>query len=186
MFEDARSKKIILVAHCVLNQNTKLDRCAHYPGAIQKVAEVLIGSGVGLLQMPCPELMYLGLDRQIAPAAHPTVEEEDTRIARRMAEPDGQSVCQKIAAEMLYQMREYRRCGFEIAGVVGVNGSPTCGVETTWSAGQERPGPGLFIERLYEQTQAEGFSVAMRGIKAYQPQQALQALAGLLRGKADA
>lgn len=33
MFDDKRGKKLILVSHCILNQNAKLDECAHYPGA---------------------------------------------------------------------------------------------------------------------------------------------------------
>ena len=63
MFTDRRSKKIILVAQCILNQNAKIDGCAHYPGAIEGVAEVLIRSGCGIVQLPCPEVMHLGLDR---------------------------------------------------------------------------------------------------------------------------
>jgi predicted secreted protein len=57
------AEKILLIAHCLLNQNAKINRCAHFPGAIQELAHLLGDSGVGLLQMPCPELLYLGLDR---------------------------------------------------------------------------------------------------------------------------
>ena len=45
MFNDARSRRIMLVAHCLLNQNAKLDRCAFYPGAIREAALGLIDSG---------------------------------------------------------------------------------------------------------------------------------------------
>ena len=65
MFDDKRSRKVILVAHCVFNQNAKLDRCAHYPGPIKEAAEILLDSGIGIIQMPCPELLALGLDREV-------------------------------------------------------------------------------------------------------------------------
>ena len=52
MFSDSRSKKVILVSHCILNQNAKIDRCAVYPGAIKEAAQLLIESGTGILQMP--------------------------------------------------------------------------------------------------------------------------------------
>ncbi|AJQ26160.1 hypothetical protein JBW_00808 [Pelosinus fermentans JBW45] len=36
--------------------------------------------------MPCPELLYLGLDREVDPRMSRTVESEDTRVAKRMKE----------------------------------------------------------------------------------------------------
>jgi hypothetical protein len=42
VFTDSRSKKVVFVAHCVLNQNAKIDRCARYPGAMRELAEYLV------------------------------------------------------------------------------------------------------------------------------------------------
>ena len=84
MFTDKRSKEIILVAHCILNQNAKLDECAFYPGVIREITQLLVDSGMGIIQMPCPELMFLGLDRDVDLSTNPTVASEDTRIALRM------------------------------------------------------------------------------------------------------
>jgi predicted secreted protein len=81
VFEDRRSKRVVLVAHCVLNQNVKLDACAHYPGAIEELAAELVRRGLGIVQLPCPELACLGLDRQKEPDSRPSVSSEDTRIA---------------------------------------------------------------------------------------------------------
>ena len=133
MFADKRSKKVLLIAHCILNQNAKIDACAHYPGAIREVAQILIDGGTGMLQMPCPELLCLGLDRQVEPGLHPTVEAEDTRVAQRMTEEQARTICRKIVDDLVYQLVEYRKNGFELVGVLGINGSPTCGVETTWT-----------------------------------------------------
>jgi len=181
MFRDARSKRVLLVAHCVLNQNAKLDRCAHYPGVVSGVTQLLVNAGIGLLQMPCPELMCLGLGRHAEQGTTATVEAEDTRIAERMSQADARSICQRLVEDLVYQVREYRQHGFEIAGLVGVNGSPSCGVETTWCDDQEHAGPGTFIEMLQAEFECGGVPIPMRGIKAYQPDRALSAVTELLQ-----
>jgi predicted secreted protein len=181
VFDDARSKRVVLVAHCVLNQNAKLDRCAHYPGAIREAAQLLIDAGVGLLQMPCPELLCLGLDREVEQGANPSVESEDTRIALRMAEGDARAMCQEMVDGLVVQIEEYHKNGFDILGVVGINGSPTCGVESTWADNREKEGPGLFIHLLQASLAARGTSLEMRGIKAYEPKEAVRTLRDLLK-----
>jgi predicted secreted protein len=183
LFDDARSKKVILVAHCILNQNAKLDRCAHYPGAIEEVSEILVASGVGLLQMPCPELLCMGLDRGVAAGTNPTIEAEDTRIAKRMGEADALSTLLGIIDNLVFQIQEYRSNGFEIVGVLGINGSPTCAVETTWYNDAERDGPGVFIKMLQKEIRSKGFAIDMRGIKAYEPAEAVTRLNELLGNK---
>jgi predicted secreted protein len=172
MFDDKRSRRLVLVAHCVLNQNAKLDRCARYPGAIVEVSEALVREGVGILQLPCPELVCLGLDRGSEPGIATTVEAEDTRIARRMAEEDSRRTCRNLADGVIHQIQEYRKHGFEIVGLVGINGSPSCGVETTWSENHEVEGPGILTKALLE-TPAGG-SLRMVGIKASSPNHAIE------------
>lgn len=180
MFDDKRSKKVILIAHCVLNQNAKIDRCAHYPGAIKEVAQILIDAEVGILQMPCPELLCLGLDRQVETGIHTTVESEDTRVAQRMVEDQTKTICYRLVSDLIYQFDEYQRNGFALVGIIGINGSPTCGVETTWANNREEQGPGVFMKLLNEESQKRGISLPMQGIKAYEPQQALAAVKVLL------
>jgi predicted secreted protein len=180
MFDDKRSKKLVLIAHCVLNQNVKIDRCAHYPGVIKEVTRILIDSDVGLLQMPCPELFCLGIDRQVDQGADTTIESEDTRVAQRMREDPAIARCAGLVHDLVYQLAEYQKNGFELVGVVGINGSPTCGVETTWSNNQEEHGAGVFIEMLSEECRRRGISLPMRGLKAYESQQATAVIMDLL------
>ncbi|MEM5774763.1 MAG: CD3072 family TudS-related putative desulfidase, partial [Anaerolineaceae bacterium] len=173
MFNDQRSKRVILAAHCVLNQNAKIDRCAFYPGVMREVTLAILQAGVGFVQMPCPELMCLGLDRQ-ARADHPgTVASEDTRVADCMAGGAAQRVCRQLAADLVYQIEQYRCNGFEVIGVLGINGSPTCGVEISWRADQEQSEPGVFIGLLQEACRQKGIELPFRGIRAAEPQQAL-------------
>ena len=182
MFEDRRSRQILLVAHCVLNQNAKIDRCACYPGAIQEVSHYLIDSGVGLVQMPCPELRCLGLDRQAEPGSDTTVESEDTRVAQRMLEGSSAALCSRMVNDLIDQIQEYQKNAFQFLGVVGINGSPTCGVETSWSHDREVAGPGVFIRMLAEGCRRRGIGLTMKGIKARDIQPALAAVRRLVEG----
>jgi predicted secreted protein len=173
MFTDERSKKVVFVAHCLLNQNAKIDRCARYPGAMREIAEFLVRSGAGIVQMPCPELLHLGLDRQADPRLPSTIESEDTRVALRMRESAAASACGRLADDIVHQVREYLENGFEVLGIIGINGSPACGVETNWFANEEPPGPGVFIRALQERLLRHGVQLPARGVKATHPEAAI-------------
>jgi len=180
MFTDARSKKVILVAHCILNQNAKIDRCAHYPGAMREVTQALLDAGVGIIQMPCPELLYLGLDRQTEKDKETTIESEDDRVGVLMNKTVPRVLCGKISYDLIYQIKQYKLNDFEVIGMLGINGSPTCGVETTWADGKETEGSGIFIKIFKEESADQGVKIPIRGIKAQDPQTALETLQELL------
>ncbi len=63
MFDDARSKNLIFVAHCILNQNSISDGTAVFPGSINELLQLFMDMKIGIVQMPCPEFLCLGLDR---------------------------------------------------------------------------------------------------------------------------
>ncbi len=166
MFDDRRGRRLVVLAHCILNQNAKLDRCAHCAGAVREVVEVLMDWGVGIIQMECPEMLHLGLDRQTDPAANPSVAAEDTRIAARMEEDTAQAIVERIAQNVVAQIADYRRHGFSVIGLLGINGSPSCGVETTWRDDHEPAGYGQLVAALARQLEAQGLSIPMRGIRS--------------------
>mgnify|MGYP000903238584 FL=1 len=180
MFTDARSKKVILVSHCILNQNVKIDRCAWYAGAMREVTQTLLDAGMGLLQMPCPELLALGLDRQVEKGAPTSIESEDDRVSDRMNEEGPRQLCAQIARDLVYQIEQYQHNGFTVLGVLGINGSPTCGVESGWSNGVETSGHGVLIQALADELATHKIALPMRGIKASQPEQAVAAVLELL------
>ncbi|HEX3072533.1 MAG TPA: hypothetical protein VHP30_02865, partial [Ignavibacteriales bacterium] len=114
MYDDKRSKKIIFLSHCILNQNAKPDKWALYPGAITGVIELLMKEGIGIVQMSCPELLYLGLDRQEPKGSRITKEEENNRLRYALSDSDGREVCEFISEANAYQMEEYIKNGFEV------------------------------------------------------------------------
>ena len=63
MFADGRSRKVVFLAHCLLNQNAISDGTAVYPAAFRELVQFFLEHQVGIVQLPCPELCCLGLDR---------------------------------------------------------------------------------------------------------------------------
>ena len=51
MFSDRRSRRVIFLAHCILNQNAISDGTAGYPAAHREVVQALLDAQVGVVQM---------------------------------------------------------------------------------------------------------------------------------------
>ena len=166
MFEDCRSRRVIFLAHCLLNQNSISDGTAVYPAAFKDVLRLLMEADIGVVQLPCPELCCLGLDRGDEKGAERPVTAENTRIRRELQRGEPARRLEALVGYAMYQLEEYRRHGFEILGIVGVNRSPSCGVETTSDNDAEVPGMGLVMGRLAERLVEAGASVPMFGLKA--------------------
>lgn len=119
-----RSKRIILISHCIINQNTVIPEEARALGAIPSAVEWLVKEGLGIMQLPCPEFSFLGFNR---PAM--TYEQYDTVEYRQHI--------QEILAPFVKQLVEYKNNGYEIVGMLGVQSSPSCD-----------PTRGVFTEEL--------------------------------------
>lgn len=180
MFTDARSRKLMLVAHCVLNQNSISDGTADYPGSIKEVLDLLLQSQVGIVQLPCPELHCLGLDRGDVHGAERPVVVENTRIRESMERPEAIRNLRILVAPLVHQIEEYLRHGFTILGIVGINRSPSCGVDTTSMANQEVAGRGVFIEELHKELEIRDINIDWIGIKATETEKALLSIQVLL------
>lgn len=113
-----RSGSVLVVCHCVLNANTKIYPLARYAGVFIEALEDYLKRGVGLIQLPCPEVTYLGMYRWGM-----TREQYDHPRFRRH--------CREIFEPILDHLVALDRAGCDIEGVVGMDGSPNCGVHTT-------------------------------------------------------
>ena len=165
MFTDGRSKKVIFLAHCLLNQNAISDGTAVCPAAFGELIQLLLDHEVGVVQMPCPELCCLGLDRGDVHGADRPAVEENTRIRRAM-EKDGPRQKREALADLVAeQVQEYHKHGFQVLGIVGANRSPNCGVETTSDFDREVEGRGAFMDAITQRLEAAGISIPMLGLK---------------------
>ncbi|HUX13180.1 MAG TPA: hypothetical protein VMW87_09130 [Spirochaetia bacterium] len=182
MFTDARSKAVVFIAHCILNQNSISDGTADYPGAVKEIMELLCASDVGIVQMPCPELICLGLDRgNVYESASPVVE-ENTRIRGIMGSDSAAEKLKRLVDDVVFQISEYLKYGFEIRGIVGINRSPSCGVETTSKDNREVEGEGVFIETLRNELGSKGINLKFVGIKTSEPEEAVKTVRELIAG----
>ena len=162
-FRDCRGMKVVLVPHCELNQNSRLAGCAEVPAAVSELVAGLMERGVGVVQMPCPELMTIGLDR------------DHVHIRDELEKPPARAACRRMAAELCYQIAQYLAGGLLVLGVLGKNGSPACGVEETWRA-ERGPGRGVFIEEFTAEMTARGLDLPLTGTMDAQPGPALAAV----------
>jgi predicted secreted protein len=168
-FRDCRSMKVVFVPHCALNQNARVATCSQTPAAVSGLAEGLLAREIGIIQLPCPELVVLGLDRE----RFQIRSELDSRAARRWL--------RRLARQVSYQIAEYQKCGVRVLGVLGKNGSPACGVEMTWKD-EYGPGAGAFIEELQTELSARGLDVPVVGMVDSEPEKALAVVDGWLAG----
>ena len=161
---DNRSRRVVFLAHCFLNMNTRFPGGSAYRGATEPLIEVLLNSGAGIVQMPCPEFLCLGLAKQL----YGELPEKSLRECFR-----------KLAEGVVDQMQDYLELGYEIMGVIGMNPSPSCGVEITKGKGtmlgldrdaSEKEGSGVFIEELQNALEVRGLErIPFFGIRRMLP-----------------
>ncbi len=107
-----RSKRIVLVSHCVLNQNSVLEGWERARGAYP-VVRAFIDAGIGIVQLPCPELISCGLCR-------PPRSRDDYDTA------EYRTLCKELLKPYIIQLREYKKNGYELVGLCAIESSPTC------------------------------------------------------------
>jgi hypothetical protein len=145
---DARSGRIVYVAHCLLNENARYLGGAAAPGVHAGAVAPLAAAGYGLVQLPCPEfaawggplkpLMWLGVGclsgrggRGGGRAAYRLLS-----CALPLFALWTRLVYRSIARRTARLAGSYHRAGYTVAGFVGVDGSPSCGVARRLSLGR--------------------------------------------------
>ena len=165
MFTDGRSKKVVFIAHCLLNQNAISDGTAVCPAAYKGLIELFLNEDVGIIQLPCPELCCLGIDRGNVNGAEDDVVVENTRIRKEMQSKDTNIKLQRLVDYVMLQIFEYHKYGFKIVGIIGANRSPNCGVDSTSDCNAEIEGKGVFMVELSKRIKDAGLSIPMTGLR---------------------
>jgi uncharacterized protein YbbK (DUF523 family) len=187
---DARGQRVVFLAHCLLNQNTRYLGGALSAGAVPEVLQACLVRGVGIVQLRCPEEQAWGgvLKRRLL--RWYGAEGRWWYGLRGLLVPLGLActriVYRRLARDTATQIEDYQRAGVQVLGVVGVDGSPSCGVRTTldlrraasglagleWQTvntqGMNRlitnsavAGPGLYTQLLQAELSRRGLTVAM-------------------------
>ncbi|WP_461613618.1 CD3072 family TudS-related putative desulfidase [Clostridium sp. Marseille-QA1073] len=116
-----RSKKICLVTHCILNGNAKVEGLCNYKGAVKEVVEFLMNKDFGIIQLPCPEINLYGIKRW-------------GHVKEQFNTPYFRENCTSLLKPIINQIEDYKNNGYEIALVLGIDGSPSCGINYTCSS----------------------------------------------------
>lgn len=134
---DARGRRVVFLSHCLLDENTRYLGGACRAGCVGEIVAQCVDLGLGIVQLPCPEEAAWGgvLKRHLLRAygsavAHPLV----WRLARTLlplALAHTRHVYRRIARRVAAQIADYAASGIDVVAIVGVDGSPSCGVDTT-------------------------------------------------------
>ena len=143
--QDVRRGKLVVVVHCILNQNSRVSGLAAYPAVVDEVVEVLKKYNISFLQMPCPELTYAGARRPRRDKA-----EYDSPRYRRH--------CRKIAVSTIRQIEEFAKSGVKTLVLLGMKGSPSC------NAGGSREAMGILMEELESTLSEKGLRIPIHAI----------------------
>ena len=147
-----RSKKVVFVSHCLLNQNVRPSGSEKYPGAVKDLLQLFAEAGIGIVQLPCPHIEFKeGFDRKLKPKT--TYETNGYRIC-----------CQKISSSIIEQIEKYLREDYSVVAIVGVELSSTCGVHQVEKGRRNVPGKGILIEEIEKNMEKKNFQVPLIGV----------------------
>nr|CRY94528.1 hypothetical protein [uncultured prokaryote] len=178
-------KKLLLVSHCLLNTAAKVrsfqtEEMAAEEELRLRVLRCALEDGVQLIQLPCMEFIQYGARRW----GH-TKEQFDTPFFRQR--------CREALTPVVLELEEYLSLPEEVQvlGVLGIDGSPSCGVKYTCSgpwggefSGREdlkdtlaacalAPGMGVMMAVLTQMLRERGMDLPVEGLFAPEPQRAM-------------
>lgn len=126
---------MIFLSHCILNENTRYLGGACRGGAIREIVEQCLDKDMGIVQMPCPEqIAWGGVTKRLMLLAYGAKGTFFYRIQSLFLPLFllyTRVIFRRLARETAAQIRDYLGSGFSVVGVMGIDGSPSCGVNKT-------------------------------------------------------
>ncbi|KLK88649.1 nucleoside 2-deoxyribosyltransferase [Methanoculleus sediminis] len=127
----------VLVAPCIQNparraRGITTDEDLRY---FRRAMERCRRFSIEMVPLPCPETIYLGADR--SPGS----------FVERLATDEFAALLDRLEAEIRAVIRDR---GEPPLAIVGVDSSPTCGVNATYYSSEKQPGRGAFLARFLE------------------------------------
>lgn len=108
---------------------------------MDEILKVLLDSGTGIIQMPCPHLTLLWHKCKKNNSS-----ENYHHLINSMKEYDLSTLYSGFLSPVFNMVEEYKKQEFEIVGLIGVKGSPTCEMKSIDKATSNNQG--LFMEIL--------------------------------------
>lgn len=164
---DVRSRRVVALIECHLDQNVRDRGAATHPGCHAELLAMLASAGVGIVVLPCPECHALGPARA-RPAGVSLREAMGTDVARTR--------CAELAAACADRLEAARESGCTVLAVIGGDvESPGCAVHPAEAAspgGSAGPLGGRasgFMRALEAELGRRGIAVPFRGLRESDP-----------------
>mgnify|MGYP000100090430 CR=1 FL=1 len=166
-----RSKNVLFIPFCLLAQGLRAEGVVkRYPAIITPILDLLEEYQVNVIQMPCPEIRYLGIKRM------PMSKEKLDDVSYR-------ELCKKQANEVVLQIMELIENGYRVLGILGVEYSPTCAVNYLFERRRLIKEPGIYIEELKRELENRGLSIPIIGVNIRGIKKTLNELRKILKQK---
>ena len=157
---DARGRRFVAVIECILNQNARDDGAACSAAMDFHVLERCHAHGVGVLQMPCPEIHALGFARQRA---------RGEPIRDALHNEACIEKCAALARDVAERIEVYLTQGYELFAILGGNPeSPGCAIHYGNDGLCERSG--LFMCQLQAEFRRRSRGPCFLAIRDHDPE----------------
>ena len=156
---DSRGRRLVVVIECLLNQNARDAGAAAFPAICWPIVRLCHEYNIGMLQMPCPEKSFLGIERKRKP---------DQSIREVLDTCQGRAWCREMSVILVDSIQDYLNHGYHVVAILGGNPkSPGCAVNL--NSGTLSPDSGVFIKELAGELDKRSIHIPFRGIRDYDP-----------------
>lgn len=156
---DCRGGRFVAVIDCIVNQNVRDRGAARFPAMNFPLLTLCHEGGVGVWQMPCPEIAALGFRRERPPGV---------TIRQALEGEAGCQACDELAASVAERLQQQIGEGFELLAVLGGNAtSPGCAVHDAGAA--LAPESGIFMLALQRELRQRGIDVPFHAMRDVSP-----------------
>ncbi|EIM63554.1 hypothetical protein [Desulfobacter postgatei] len=155
---DKRGKRMVFLIECILNQNSRDIGAASFKAMNFEVINLCMKYHVGMVQIPCPEMICLGFGRKRKPGQS-ILDVLDTDSGRRC--------CADLAGIVGGRVKEYIDSGNKVVAVLGGNPeSPGCAVHYNGATRRKLSGQsGIFMQALFQELSRIQIDVPFLGIR---------------------
>ena len=160
---DHSSHRFVVVIDCILNQNARDLGAVTYPSMNKALVELCMQHDVGLFQIPCPEMAFLGFERKRAPGQS---------IREALDTQEGRDCCRRLSVDLTNRIEDLINNKNKIVAVLGGNPeSPGCAIHMVFS-GRNRfmaENSGVFMKVFYQELCLRNIEVPFRGMRDCRP-----------------
>jgi predicted secreted protein len=160
--KDPRSGRIVFVIECLLNQNARDRGAANSAAVTRQVIDVLADAGIGMAQIPCPEIACLGFRRERPPGVS---------IREALEAPGAVQGCRQLAKTTADRIQCYLDEKMDVVAILGGNEqSPGCAVHVAGDDDTRLTAKsGAFMLALAEELDRRGLRVRFHGMRDIDP-----------------